>query len=370
VVPGGRALTEVVAAAPAETLGEEVAARFGARLPYLMKLLAAGAPLSLQAHPDAAQAAAGYAAEEAAGVPRDARHRRYADPYHKPELLVAVSEFRALCGFRDPAASAELLAGLGVAALRPVVAALAGGDLAAAVRWLLELPGVAGAAQAAGAEAKALVAEVVAAAAGAGSPYGDAGEPYRDHYRLVGELAATYPGDVGVVVALLLNQVSLAPGEAIFMPAGNLHAYLHGTGVEIMAASDNVLRGGLTPKHVDVPELLRVLRFEALPDPVLAPVPVAPGVCTWPVPVPEFALHRVRLAAPRSRVALAVPGPRALLCLAGEVEVDDGVSPVTLGPGRVAFGAGSVAGPLVFAGTGEAYVASVGNMRASVTGSN
>ena len=114
---------------------------------------------------------------------------------------------------------------------------------------------------------------------------------------LVGELSSAYPGDVGVVVALLLNQVTLAPGEAIFMPAGNLHMYLQGTGVEIMAASDNVLRGGLTPKHMDVPELLRVLRFEALPDPVLRPEPVAAGVVGWPVPVAEFGLHRVRLDA-------------------------------------------------------------------------
>jgi mannose-6-phosphate isomerase len=329
--PDGTPLTEVIAAAPAEVLGTAVVDRFGPRLPYLLKVLAAGAPLSLQAHPDPAQAAEGYAAEEAAGVPRDAPHRRYVDPFHKPELLVAVSEFGALCGFAPPAATAQLLAGLGVPALAPVVAALRDGDLATAVRWLLTHPEPAG-----------LVVAVVAA----GAPVPAA------------ELAAAYPGDVGVVVALLLNRVSLAPGEAIFMPAGNLHTYLHGTGVELMAASDNVLRGGLTPKHVDVPELLRLLRFEPLADPVRRPAPVAPGVVTWPVPVPDLALHRVRLADGVARAELAVTGPRLVLCLAGRVEADDGRAPITLAAGEAALG--YPGHPVVISGAGEAYVASVG----------
>jgi mannose-6-phosphate isomerase len=155
-------------------------------------------------------------------------------------------------------------------------------------------------------------------------------------------------------VALLLNQLTLMPGEAIFMPAGNLHAYLAGVGVEIMAASDNVLRGGLTPKHVDVPELLRVLRFEPLPDPVRRPVRVGPGVETWPVPVAEFALHRIRLAGEVTRVELDQPGPRTVVCLAGEVSAGG----LRLRPGEAAF---ATAGepPLVLSGAGEAYVASV-----------
>jgi mannose-6-phosphate isomerase len=320
----------VIAKGSEEVLGGAVVDRFGARLPYLLKVLAAHAPLSLQAHPDAGQAAAGYAAEEAAGVPRDAPHRRYVDPYHKPELLVAVTRFWALCGFREPGASAELFAGFGVPALAPVVAALREGDIGEAVRSLLAHP-----------QPAAVVSAVV-----------DAGAP-----PLAGELAAAYPGDVGVVVALLLNELTLAPGEAIFMPAGNLHAYLRGTGVELMAASDNVLRGGLTPKYVDVPELLRVLRYEPLADPVRSPVPVAPGVMTWPVPVPDFALHRVRLGAGAGRAELALPGPRLVLCMEGRVEVDDGVAAVTLGAGEAAFGSPGL--PLVISGTGEAYVASV-----------
>jgi mannose-6-phosphate isomerase len=190
-------------------------------------------------------------------------------------------------------------------------------------------------------------------------------------YGLVGALAAAYPGDPAVVVALLLNQVRLAPGEAIFMPAGNLHMYLSGVAVEIMAASDNVLRGGLTSKHVDAAELLRVLRFEAMEDPVRHAVPVAPGVVSWPVPVTEFALHRVDLDDARPRAEVAVSAPCAVLCLAGTVWVDDGVAPVTLGPGEAGFGAVSPPGAstaatgtagrrLALAGSGTAFLASVG----------
>lgn len=339
VEPSGAPLTELIAASPVGTLGEEVVTRFGPRLPYLLKLLAVEAPLSLQAHPDPDQAAAGFAVEEEAGVPRDAPYRRYVDAYHKPELLVAVSEFRALCGFRDPGDSGELLAGLGVPALEPVVAWLRDSKLAEAVRalWEWSVP-----------DRPELVAEVVAAAGRAGSGYA-----------LAGDLAGTYPADVGVVVALLLNQVTLAPGEAIFMPAGNLHAYLHGVGVEIMAASDNVLRGGLTPKHVDVSELLRVLRFEPLSAPVRAPVPVAPGVVTWPVPVADFALYRIRLDPGVPRAELALPGPRAMLCLSGEIHAEDGVAPVTVRAGQAAFGPS--AGPITLCGGGEVYIASAGS---------
>ncbi len=344
----GVPLTDRIAVDPTGTLGTRVVDRFGARLPFLMKLLAAEAPLSLQAHPDPAQAAAGFAAEEEAGIPRDAPHRRYVDPFHKPELLVAVSEFRALCGFRDPDASADLLAGLGVPALDPVVAHLRDGDLAGAVARLL--PG--------GATAPPQ-AEVAAAAADRDGPYG-----------LVGELAAAYPDDPAVVMALLLNQVTLAPGEAIFMPAGNLHMYLSGVAVEIMAASDNVLRGGLTTKYVDATELLRVLRFETLDDPVRHAVPVAPGVVGWPVPVAEFALHRVDLDDRRPRVDVALSAPCAVLCLAGTVYVDDGVAPVTLGSGEAGFGQvrhpGAPAGAteqagrrLALSGNGTAFLASV-----------
>ncbi|MEU9824257.1 mannose-6-phosphate isomerase, class I [Micromonospora chersina] len=325
-------LTELLVGEPEHWLGERLVGRFGTRLPFLLKVLAADAPLSLQAHPDAEQARAGYAA--------DTGRVNYVDPYHKPELLVALSEFEALCGFRDPAESAAAIAAFGVPALEPVVAALRTGPegLREAVRLLLSWPE---------AERAGLVADVLAAEA-AGP---DAG--------LARALAVDYPADPGVVVALLLHHVRLAPGEAIWMPAGNLHAYLRGTGVEIMAASDNVLRGGLTPKRVDVDELLRVLRFEVLDEPVVRPEQVAPGVVTWLVPVDDFALHRVEVTAGGPGARLDVPGPRVVLCRAGEVTVADGVGTVTLAAGQAAIGT-AAGGPLVLGGAGEAFVATSG----------
>ncbi|MFF4876426.1 mannose-6-phosphate isomerase, class I [Micromonospora sp. NPDC000668] len=329
-------LCDLVRDEPGQWLGQRVSDRFGSRLPFLLKVLAADAPLSLQAHPDAEQARAGFAADTG----RPLEERNYSDPHHKPELLVALTPFEALCGFRDPAESAEALAAFGVPALAPVVAALRTGPagLRAAVQTLLAWPA---------AERGELLGSVVVASTD--SPDAE----------LARRLALAYPGDPGVLVALLLHHVRLVPGEAIWMPAGNLHAYLSGCGVEIMAASDNVLRGGLTPKRVDVDELLRVLRFEVLDDPVRTAQPVAPGVDWWPVPVDDFALHRVRVGAAVPSVTLSLPGPRVVLCGVGPITVDDGAGALTLGSGQAAIG--TAAGEqLRVSGSGEAYVATAG----------
>jgi mannose-6-phosphate isomerase len=231
-----------------------------------------------------------------------------------------------------------VLGALRVPALGEIVDALRLADpaaaLHAAVSQILALPGSA-------------VTAVVAAAAG------------RPGYALPGELARRYAGDPGVVLALLLNRVTLAPGEAVWMPAGNLHAYLHGVGVEIMAASDNVLRGGLTPKHVNVPELLRVLRYEVLSDAVLRPVPVAPGVVTWPVPVEDFALSRATVDG-GPPVELPGAGPRIVLCLRGETTVDCDGTAVRLRGGDAAF-VRPASKPLFVAGSAEVFQASVGH---------
>jgi mannose-6-phosphate isomerase len=331
-------LTELIAADPAELLGARVVAGFGARLPFLIKLLAAEQPLSLQAHPDAGYARAAYAAERAGGG--DPAGYAYTDPYHKPEMLVALTEFEALSGFRAPAEAAALLSRLRIPALAPVLATLADPDpavaLGGAVRTLLTWP-------AAGR------AELVAAAvAGAGD------EP---ELAVVPQTAARYPTDPGVLLTLLLNHVILAPGEALWMPAGNLHAYLRGTGVELLANSDNVLRGGFTGKPVNVPELLNVLRFEVLADPLVKPVSLGSGLTGWPVPVPDFTLYRVEPDG--VTVTVPVDGPAIALAVAGEVAVDDGAGTVTLSPGTAGFARGT-GKPLLVAGRGTVFVASTG----------
>jgi mannose-6-phosphate isomerase len=339
---GPTSLATVIADDPDGQLGAQVAGEFGARLPYLLKILAAESPLSLQAHPDADYAREAFARQEAdPDVPRN-----YTDAFHKPEMLVALTPFEALCGFRDPGYSADVLAELAVPSLEKVIAALRRGPdgLGEAVRLLLSWPAE---------DRPALVKAVGEAAARKPDPR------YAESLTLATNLASRYPNDPGVLVALLLNHVHLAPGEAIWMPAGNLHAYLHGAGVEIMAASDNVLRGGFTAKRVDVDELLRVLRFEVLDDPILPATELAPGVLTWPVPAREFALYRIRLDGTRPPTVVPAEGPRLIVGIEGDVFVaQDHGTPTEVGAGTAAF-ATADAGPITVAGVGEIFVAAV-----------
>lgn len=268
-----------------------------AELPFLLKVLAAAQPLSIQTHPTAARAADGFAAEEAAGIPLDAPHRMYRDAHHKPELIVALEDFTALCGFRpaeESAAELRVLAVLLRGAGRPT-------DSACLAQLAETLSPAAGDAepdrepdtepdQDTGTALQNALAEILdhrredyaAAAQGLGALF--AADPRRapaglslatvDTLRLTTE---AFPGDPGVVVTLLLNRLDLSPGEALFLPAGNLHAYLRGVGVEVMASSDNVLRGGLTAKHIDIDELLTVTECAVLPIPVCQPVSLDAG---------------------------------------------------------------------------------------------
>ncbi|MEU0860575.1 mannose-6-phosphate isomerase, class I [Streptomyces griseofuscus] len=310
-------LAEVIDADPERELGKETVARFGPRLPFLLKLLAAGAPLSLQVHPDLKQAREGYADEERRGVPIDAPHRNYKDANHKPELICALTEFDGLCGFREPAHAAELLAALGVDSLKPYVDLLGAHPEEAALREVLTAILTADRADMA-----RTVAEATAACARLGG----------DHAPYAG-LAHQFPGDPGVIAAMLLNHVRLQPGEALFLGAGVPHAYLDGLGVEIMANSDNVLRCGLTPKHVDVPELLRVVRFEAGDPGVLRPEAAPDGEEVYETPIDEFRLSRYVLAEGGAAHDLTRDTPQILLCTAGSVRAGEH----ELGPGQSVF---------------------------------
>jgi mannose-6-phosphate isomerase len=328
----GTALDAAIAADPARWLGAATAARFGG-LPYLLKVLSAGQPLSLQAHPSLAQAAEGFARENDLGIALGAPNRVYKDANHKPELICALTEFDALCGFRPLPATVELLHALasrGAVGLAPFAAVLdgAGADPAVAASALRHTVGTL--LTMAPGDQGHLVEQTAAACERV-----DDG-PYALSAAWMVRLAGQYGDDVGAVVSLLLNCLQLQPGEAIFLGAGNLHAYLRGTGVEIMANSDNVLRGGLTPKHVDVPELLRVLDFTPLDDPRFAPVGHHGDGVRYAPPVPEFSLHDSH-AAP-------VHGPEIWLCTQGEVAglrrgqaafVEAGSTALPNGPGTV-----------------------------------
>ncbi|MEY9488229.1 mannose-6-phosphate isomerase [Streptomyces calvus] len=311
------ALDEVIDADPEKELGIDSVAKFGPRLPFLLKLLAAGAPLSLQVHPDLTQAKEGYAEEERRGVPRNAPHRNYKDANHKPELICALTEFDGLCGFRDPLAAAALLDGLGVDSLKPYVDLLHAHPEEAALREVLT------AVLTADPEA---MARTVRDAAAACDRLGGAYAPYAD-------IAHHYPGDPGVIAAMLLNHVRLQPGEALFLGAGVPHAYLNGLGVEIMANSDNVLRCGLTPKHVDVPELLRIVRFEATDPGVLRPEAGPDGEEVYETPIDEFRLSRYVLPEGGATHDLTLTNPQILLCTAGTVRAGEH----ELTPGRSVF---------------------------------
>jgi mannose-6-phosphate isomerase len=325
---GRGTLLEHIAKDEARALGAGVRARFGDRLPFLLKVLAVDAPLSLQVHPDAEQAKAGFAREEALGIGRDDPRRSYRDTSHKPELVVALSAFHALCGFKP---AQEIRAALAALDLR---------DLSTSVAMLDEWPDSVGV---------------------HGVVHGLLGMSERERREVMEKvtpkltgtarmLAAAYPGDAGALLCLFLNELTLQPGEGLYLPAGNLHAYLKGTAVEVMASSDNVLRGGLTVKHVDVPELLATLKYE------LGHVPrvtarVEGDETVWPTPAAEFRLSKLSKGTPARR------GPELLLSLDDRASVNGKAVPrgqaLWVDAADAAY---SVEGPLWRVTPGEAAV--------------
>ena len=317
VGPGGEtSLIDAIAADPDGELGPAVRRRFGDVLPFLVKVLAADEPLSLQAHPSPEQAQDGYAREDRAGVPVNSPVRNYRDRNPKPELLVALSDFEALAGFRPAALTAEFMRALAVPDLDPYLALLADQSDAAGLRALFTTwitapqPDV-----------DSLIAAVLD---GAVRYIRSGATEYAGEAKTILELGERYPGDAGVLAALLLNRIELRPGEGIFLPAGNLHSYLNGVAMEVMANSDNVLRGGLTPKHVDVPELLRVLDFTPVPDARVGTR--RDGIeLIYNTPAAEFAASELTLDGEHLGHQLDAPsrhdGPQILVCTEGSVTV-------------------------------------------------
>jgi mannose-6-phosphate isomerase len=316
-----------IADAPSTTVLDALG---GKPLSFLLKILAAGEPLSIQAHPNSAQAQAGFARENAAGLPLDAANRNYKDDRHKPEMIVAlVDGFEALCGFRDVVEATELFKSFG-----PALAEFA---------ELLEQPNGLRLAFNRAFELKGSLGDITAELARQST--------------LAARLEALYPGDPGIIVALLMNHVSLRAGEGLYLPAGNIHAYLEGLGVEIMAASDNVLRGGLTPKHVDVAELQSVVDFSSLDVEYLEPTKVLNGLSRYEADCPDFALYRVDLTGSTVLADLEISGDSILLCTHGEIAVSDSLEErVVLKRGEAALVTAD-ARFVSLAGSGTAFLA-------------
>ena len=344
----GEPLDKLVAQDPVCVVGRASVEAFGPRLPFLLKIIAAAQPLSLQAHPSREQAEAGYAREEAAGVPRDAPHRTYRDGWPKPELLCAFVETEALCGFREPAETYQMFERLAVRTALELVAPLADAGVLAEERLRVVFSRLLRLAPA----ELSMISEIALAAEEVQEP-----DSAASFARTARELNAYYPGDPGILAALLMNRITLQPGDALYMPPGNLHAYLSGGGVEIMANSDNVMRGGLTPKYVNVDELLAILDFTPGLRGLIAPVEESPGAWRYPTPAPEFALWRLEPDAD----SVAVPGAssgRVLLVTEGGVTARCATTSLALGRGEAALlTAGEEA---VMSGRGTAFVGGPG----------
>ncbi|MFM2023674.1 MAG: hypothetical protein RIR89_1066 [Actinomycetota bacterium] len=288
--------------------GEALSKNLDAPLSFLAKFLAAESPLSIQVHPNSTQAQAGFESEEVRGVSLSDPTRNYKDPSHKPEILIALTPFRALCGFRPRAEVQQIFLAFSEASPRF-------GELAAKIATGLSLR-----------EIFTELLEDVELATSFPEIFGGAHSFIQESVAqrarsLVLELLNQYPGDTGALVAILLNEVELAPGEAIFLPAGNLHAYISGLGFEVMAASDNVIRGGLTSKHVDRAELLKITDFSELGQPQVKVQKLAEGLVEYPVGDAPFRVYKAEVSSANLLADLDLPAGAMVVCVSGEVAV-------------------------------------------------
>ncbi len=303
-------LTDWIASNPLEILGETVAKRYQNTLPFLFKILAAERPLSIQVHPSRHQAKVGFQKEEEAGIPYDSPLRNYRDQNHKPELLCALSTFWILQGFRPPAEILYRFEELQLSNLKEQFqlylrkAPSEEEALKDFFAWLMSLPP---------AQQIKLVRQAIENAI----PLEDRGYTYR----WLLKINQYYPGDVGVLSPLFLNLIELRPGEAIYQRSGVIHAYLKGFGLELMANSDNVLRAGLTSKHVDLPELLKTAKFTPTVPQRIVPRPISSKEIVYFTPAPEFALYRINLNGQTPYQSAINRNVEILICTEGEAEL-------------------------------------------------
>jgi mannose-6-phosphate isomerase len=273
-------LADLIARQPQAILGSLVAKKFNHQLPYLFKVLAAAKPLSIQAHPGLEQARQGFEIENKNGIPLNAANRNYKDANHKPECMCALSAFWALYGFRK---ISDILLLMG--SICPV----------------------------------GLVNELIDEV----THQIQQRREENSAYYWTARLAAEYPDDIGFLAPLYLNLIRLNPGQALFLPAGELHAYLEGTGIELMANSDNVLRGGLTSKHIDVTELLKVLNFKPRRIEILQAKHKTAAEKFYATPAEEFKLSAISVAAGDDYRTSGTQSAEILLCIEGEGRLED-----------------------------------------------
>ena len=328
-VAGGDVLSTLIEAEPERLLGEDIIWRFGRRLPFLLKLIAPEQPLSLQVHPSQAQAAEGYALEEEAGIALDHPARNYKDTNHKPEMVLALTRFQAVAGFRAPRRAVEVLAGLDSVLARRMRRTLRLNPTRYGIRQVFS-DVVSAATRPSPEEIDELVAEISVRFEAGMSP------SLRVDSNVL-KMAGTFAGDPGIAAALLLNPVTLQPGEALFVPAGSIHAYISGLGVEVMASSDNVLRAGLTPKHIDVPEMLACVDYVAAPPVRPAPEYLSRATRAYYAPVDDFELMVTTVVAADGRLPVPGRGPRILLAVEGAMTLVTQADSQTLAQGEAVF---------------------------------
>jgi mannose-6-phosphate isomerase len=359
VQPEGVDLQTLIRSAPSSFLGPSLVRAWPDRLPFLVKLLAASAPLSIQVHPNLEQARLGYAAEQSSAASAPGAERNYKDDNHKPELIFALTRFCAVVGFESPGKILERFSSFGLADPNLEVFALwqrlrTSPDGVGLRRFFAELFHL----------SPDGLERAIALAVARASSTELADEPLAYWLR---RAAGQYRADPGVLALLMMNYVELAPGEALFLSAGKLHAYLDGFGVEVMASSDNVLRGGLTSKRVDVPELCRIVSFEPSgPSRVLPLVSSEPGegrLSRFRTEATEFELNLLELDSEGRRIE----GPAIVICLGGRIEVSavgeaQSAVPLTLPQGEAAFVSASE--PARIAGAGRVALVSVPQLAA------
>lgn len=344
---GWESLADLIQAHPIDTLGRGVAEKFDGKLPYLFKVLAAAEPLSIQAHPGEADAQAGYAREETRGIPFDAFERNYKDPHHKPECLCALTPFWGLCGFRNVSETTTLLHQLCPESLGESFHLLEKNTPANSIqiffRAIMDMD-------------SQKQAEIVHEAV----RHARLVKQERPEYDWVIRLHHAYPSDIGVIFPILLNLVHLQPGQALFLEQGELHAYLNGVGIEIMANSDNVLRGGLTSKHVDVVELMRILSFKEKAVDILLPENREQHASVYRTPAREFELSVINLNAGGKYTGRGHESIEILLCTSGEHRIAEtgSMKPLILDKGASVLIPAAVPGYSI-QGNGVIYRASV-----------